>query len=256
MKVKILKNIVVVTPTIGSKKLVDAVNSVKNQDYKNVQHLLVIDGVEHLHLVNNVIDNISTYPNLNFMTLPYNVGKNGFYGHRVYAAISHLLNCDYIAFLDEDNWYDENHISSLVDLIESDQSYDFVYSLRKIWNNDKSKNVDDCCESLGQWPVWVAPQDQILSPNTLVDTSSYLFKINFLINHGHIWHHGWGADRRFFQYATTYPGGPKAISNGTWKHTLNYRLDGNPNSVNMEFFEQGNKKMKEYYGEYPWLTQQ
>ena len=38
------------------------------------------------------------------------------------------------------------------------------------------------------------------------------------------------------------------------KHTLCYRLDGNPNSVTEEFFRVGNKTQNEYYGgKFPWV---
>ncbi len=256
MRVRIEKSVVVVTPTIGSEKLLDAMQSVEDQTYTNLQHLLVIDGPEHYEKVANLAKNLkSNGSELNtiknpYMVLPFNVGANGYYGHRVYAAIGHLLNCDYIAFLDEDNWYDPNHISTLVNELESDKEYQFVYSYRKVWSPDKSNWLEDNCESLGMWPVWVAPQDQVLRPNTLVDTSSYLFKRDFLVNCGHIWNSGWGADRRFFQTVTQQLHIPNY---STFKHTLNYRLDGNPNSVDLDFFIRGNESMIQYYGEtLPW----
>ena len=37
-------SVVVITPTTGDKKLNDAINSVKNQTYKDVKHLIVVDG--------------------------------------------------------------------------------------------------------------------------------------------------------------------------------------------------------------------
>lgn len=248
MEIKVLKSVVVVTPTVGSPKLLDAIQSVDEQTYGNTQHLLVIDGAEFITKTNEILKN-QHLPNMGGMVLPYNVGANGFYGHRVYAAIGHLLNCDYVAFLDEDNWYDPDHIQTLVDTMDENPDSEFVYSYRKVWTADKSEMIEDNCESLGMWPVWVADQKETLMPHCHVDTSSYLFKRTFLINHGHIWHHGWGADRRFFQYATQHA---RVKNYSSFKHTLNYRLDGNAGSVNLDFFKQGNKVMKDYYGEYPW----
>lgn len=246
MRVRIEKSVVVVTPTIGSEKLLDAMQSVENQDYTNVKHLLVIDGEEHFQKVAEVAKKVkSNGSELNviktpYMTLPFNVGGNGFYGHRVYAAIGHLVNADYIAFLDEDNWFDENHIRALVDTIEEDPKLEFVYSLRKIWEPDKSYVTYDKCESLGMWPVWVAPDDHNA---VLVDTSSYLFKRSFLEKYGHMWNSGWGADRRFFQLMRK-----QVPYYSSFKHTLNYRLDGNPNSVDMDFFLRGNDFMRQRHG--------
>jgi len=249
MKINVLKSVTVVTPTVGSEKLADAIRSVADQTHKNIQHLLVIDGAE---FVDKVVPYAITEKGFtgDIMILPYNVGANGWYGHRVYAAIGHLINTDYVAFLDEDNWYAPDHIASLVDCIQEEPGAEFVYSYRKVWTADKTESLEDNCESLGMWPVWVSEQEEKLMPHCHVDTSSYLFKREFLINHGHMWHHGWGADRRFFQYATQKA---RVKNYSTFKHTLNYRLDGNTGSVNLDFFKKGNKFMKKYYGEYPWI---
>lgn len=252
MKINILKSVTVVTPTIGSQKLIDAIQSVKSQTYKNVRHLLVIDGAEHVDNVLNVGESIQNYDDIDYMTLPFNVGANGFYGHRVYAAIGHLVNTDYVAFLDEDNWYDDDHIESLVNTIENYNvggKPEFVYSYRKVWTPDKKEFIEDNCESLGMWPVWVSDQREKNNPHCHVDTSSYLFRRDFLERYGYMWHHGWGADRRFFQYVTQ---NIKVMNYSSFKHTLNYRLDGNIDSVNLDFFNQGNKVMHDYYYGYPW----
>jgi hypothetical protein len=83
----------------------------------------------------------------------------------------------------------------------------------------------------------------------LIDTSSFCFKREFIQQTCHLWHFGWGGDRRYFY---TVKGGAKYDTNG--KHTLCYRLDGNPKSVTKEFFETGNKTQEAYYGgNYPWL---
>jgi len=249
MKIIIQKSVTVVTPTIGSAKLKDAIESVSKQTYGNINHLLVVDGEKYIKDVLEIISSFEYNPNIKTLVLPYNIGGNGYYGHRVYAAIGHLVNSDYVAFLDEDNWYEPSHIESLVNCIEDGRN-DFVYSYRNIWNVDKSETVQDNCESLGQWPVWVSNQNDFADGQYLVDTSSYLFATDFLKRHGHVWHHGWGADRVFFDYAIRHL---KATNKSTHKHTLNYRLDGNQNSVKMDFFRDGNDFMKSYYGEYPWM---
>ena len=38
-------------------------------------------------------------------------------------------------------------------------------------------------------------------------------------------------------------------------HTMCYRLDGNPNSVTKEFFDEGNEiNDKKYFGQFPWKS--
>lgn len=110
--------VVVITPTIGKEKLQRAVESVAKQTYENIKHLVVVDGHQFFDAVINMP---LTIGKLQITASPINSGANGFYGHRIYAAYPHLVNEDYVAFLDEDNWWDEKHIASLINLIEKNR---------------------------------------------------------------------------------------------------------------------------------------
>jgi glycosyltransferase involved in cell wall biosynthesis len=244
MKLKINRTVTVITPTIGKPELLDAVKSVYNQTVK-CKHLVVVDGPDYWADINQ--HELNDY-DVQLALTPDNTGANGFNGQRIYAAFPHLINSDYIAFLDEDNWYEPNHIESLIETIEQN-GFDFAYSLRQIYSKDRCFRANDNCESLGKWPIFMshkAPQ----GPQYLIDTSSYLFKRPFIQKTCHLWHSGpWGEDRRYLYYVKDEA---KFDTNG--KHTLCYRLGGNPNSVTEDFFTQGNKIQSEYYGgDYPWV---
>lgn len=236
---------IVITPSTGSPELQDAITSVLDQSVE-VDHLIVCDGNQFREKVSFIVDKVIEHPRVTACYLPYNTGGNGFYGHRIMAAFSHLINHDYILFLDQDNWYEPDHVKSLIDVIES-KGYDWSYSLRKIFNKDKEYLTVDNCESLGRWPVWVNEKAH------LIDSSSYCFKTSFIRKYGHTWDHGWGADRRFYTIIKDHLKHDKYGTNG--KHTLCYRLGGNPGSVNAEFFTEGNKKFEQdYNGKFPWLA--
>lgn len=247
MKLVIEKPVTVITPTIGSPKLKDAIESVKNQTYK-CKHLVVVDGEEYWRSACQYVDEMNT-GGATMTVSPENTGKTGgnFYGHRIYAAYPHLINSDYILFLDEDNWYEPNHVATLIETIEK-KNLDFAYSLRQIYDNGRHFRCNDNCESLGKWPIFLSRK----SPHGeqfLIDTSSFCFKREFIQKTCHLWHSGWGGDRRYF-YAVKDQA--KFDTNG--KHTLCYRLDGNPNSVTEQFFVEGNKTQEAYYeGKFPWL---
>ena len=82
----------------------------------------------------------------------------------------------------------------------------------------------------------------------LIDTSSFCFTRKFIQETCHLWHSGWGGDRRYL-YAVKDQA--KYDTNG--KYTLCYRLDGNEGSVTEAFFNEGNKTQENYYeGKYPW----
>jgi glycosyltransferase involved in cell wall biosynthesis len=245
MKLIIEKSVIVITPTIGSSKLADAIISIQNQTYKNVKHLLVVDGKEHYLSTMNALPVSFETTEFDVITLPYNTGANGFNGQRIYASIPHLVNADYIFFLDEDNWYEPNHVRTLVETIEQ-QNLDWAFSLRKIFSPDKQHLADDNCESLGKWPIFFTHDN----PQYLVDTSAFAFKREFIKATCHLWHSGaWGEDRRYL-----YSVANKSKWNTSGNHTLCYRVDGNPKSVNGDFFIEGNKQQLNYYkGQLPWL---
>ena len=229
--------VAIVTPTIGSEHLVRCVDSVDKQTYSDLTHYVFIDG-EQSEL--SVIDKIEGATKVKKIVLEENVGK-GWYGHRVYSACSFLVNADVICYLDEDNWYEPNHVEKLVDKIK--QGNDWAYSLRKIYDKDGNFLCNDDCESLGKWPVYF--NGEVFH----IDTSSFAIRRDIAVRIGHAWYGQWGADRQFFG----------ALKNNFPKfdcsndYTMCYRLDGNPNSVTHEFFEKGNAVTAEKHPtNFPW----
>lgn len=241
----------VITPTTGAPELADAINSVLAQTYTDIEHLIVVDGLNFSKRTDETLEKagIVTGGKVKRVDLPYNTGGGGYYGHRVMAAFSHLFNHDYVLFLDQDNWYDPDHVKSLIDEIEK-YKFEWAYSLRSIYDKDGNYLLNDNCESLGRFPAWV--DDNAF----LIDSSSYCFTNNFIRMVGHIWDFGWGADRRFYTIVKDQIGHNNYGCNN--KYTLNYRLGGNEGSVTSDFFKQGNAKMLAKYGSesnLPWQKQ-
>lgn len=229
--------VAVVTPTIGSTTLTQCVESVQNQTHNDLTHYIFLDGKEN---EKNIWYQLEGATKIKTIRLEENVGK-GWYGHRVYAACSFLVNADVICYLDEDNWFEPDHIEKLVSKI--DLGYDWVYSLRKIYDKDGNYICNDNCESLGRWPVYFNPDVYH------IDTSSFAVKREVAIRVGHAWYAQWGADRQFFTALKTYYPNFECTN----AYTLNYRLDGNANSVNKDFFDKGNEiNTKKYLGAFPW----
>jgi glycosyltransferase involved in cell wall biosynthesis len=236
--------VAVVTPTVGSDHLAKCIESVQNQSYENLTHYLFLDGEEHYEKIHPVLYDKSGKRTIKTVQLEENIGK-GWYGHRVYAACSFLVNSDVICYLDEDNWYEPNHVETIVGKIKA--GYDWVYSFRNIYDKNGEFICEDNCESLGKWPVYFNPSLHH------IDTSTFGVRRNIAVAVGHAWYGQWGADRQFFSAIKKHF--PKF--EGTRQHTCNYRLDGNPKSVTKEFFIQGNQTMLEQHdGEYPWKKKQ
>jgi len=222
--------IMVITPTTGKDTLKDAVESVANQTIP-VEHLLVADGKD-------ATNNPHFFSSVHRIVLPENVGANNWYGHRVYAAMPLMVNADYILFLDEDNWYEPNHVETMINKIKS-KDLMWSYSLRRICDERGQYVCDDDCESLGRYPAFY---DHLLN---FVDTNCYCFKREYLVNIAHAFYGQWGADRQFYKAAAKH-----LPSFGcTGEATVNYRA---PERL-FEMFREGNEQMKKAYNQpLPW----
>lgn len=242
-----MTEVTIVTPTIGKPELEQNIHHVSST-YDDCIHLIVIDGFTFKEKVDDIIEKLKVkdLTRLSLLQLPWNVGGDGFYSHRVIASIPHLINTKYVAFIDEDNFIEPNHIKTCIETIEAG-NYDYVHSLRKIVDKNGNFICEDNCESLGRYPIYGDKRY-----GHLIDTSCFFYKTEFLIKVCHLWHSKWGADRRFFEILTKRMNHYKYACTG--KYTLNYRLEGNEGSVTKEFFIEGNKKTTNLYGiNFPWV---
>jgi len=166
--------VAVVTPTIGSDHLSQCLSSVDSQNYEDLTHYVFIDGSQYFDKVEEQLVGASKVKTIR---LEDNVGK-GWYGHRVYAACSFLVNADIICYLDEDNWFDSCHVKKLVNTIQNGN--DWAFSLRKIYDKQGNFLCEDNCESLGKWPVYF--NDEVFH----VDTSSFAVKRDVAVRIGQL----------------------------------------------------------------------
>jgi glycosyltransferase involved in cell wall biosynthesis len=223
----------VITPTTGKDTVIQAIESVNNQTIPT-EHLLVIDGAKASY---DLADMDYDWTKTLAMQLPENVGADGWYGHRVYAAMPLMVNADYVLFLDEDNWFEPNHVETMLNKIKS-KDLMWAYSLRRICDERGEYVCDDDCESLGRYPTFY---DHTIN---FVDTNCYCFRREFLVTVAHHFYGGWGADRPF--YKATSAALPSFGCTG--EATVNYRA---PERL-LKMFAEGNKLMKDAYKPLPW----
>jgi glycosyltransferase involved in cell wall biosynthesis len=233
------KSVVVITATTGDKLLEKCVDSVSRQTYSDLIHLVVADGPQFISKTQAIIKGM---PKVTFLPLTENTGANRYFGHRIYAGTGHLVNQDYIIYLDQDNWFDDDHVELMMNTING-HNLDWCYSLRKIHDADGTFLFNDDCESLGKWPTWYD------SNMHHVDTNCYCVKREIAIRLGSLWHQGRGADTVFFLNLNRHF--PKYDTTG--KYSVNYRLGSTEVSVKREFFEKGNQSMSVKYSDtFPW----
>ena len=198
--------ITVITPTIGTPFLRRCIESVQAQTIESeVEHLIVVDGPEYEETVRAMIP---ARPHLRFpvhvIVLPRNTGAGGWNGHKIYAGMPFVTETDWIAFLDEDNWYDADHLRGMMDLVLRD-ALDWCFSLRMLVDYHGDVICPDVCESLGSLsPTCFAPDDR------LIDTSCFLMRREVACSAAVHWLVPTTGDRAVTKYLLD--------NTGAWKH--------------------------------------
>jgi len=114
-------------------ELQQCIDSVQQQDHGDVLHILVADGCESV--------NSSSYDNVMVIPLPKNIADYGDTPRSVGTIFAASLNVDAVCYLDSDNWYEADHISSLVELAQTSQQ-PLLTSLRNLCHiNGKKMSV-------------------------------------------------------------------------------------------------------------------
>ena len=238
--------VTIVTATTGTQYLKQNIESVQNQSYDKIQHLIFIDGRENLNKVSDIIKDLKLKANVDIIPLPYSVGKDRFNGHRMYGASAYFAKGEFISFLDEDNWIDENHVESLISTV---QGKSWAFSMRKIVDSAGNFVCNDDCESLGKYPSVLGEEDYF------VDVNCFFLTREIALQTSPIWYRkarepGVPEVDRFL---TAVLRNNNLTYESSKQYTVNYRAGNTDLSVTKEFFIRGNETMSnKYNGVYPW----
>jgi hypothetical protein len=244
----------IITPTTGNPFLADCIESVRAQTYKDVEHIVVVDGKERWNKADEILlaTEFPNGANEHVCVLPYPTGTNRYNGHRVYGAATYFADGDYHLWLDDDNVLEPNHVESLVKLAQ-EKNLDWAFSLRKIIDKDNNVLCLDDCESLGLWPSILHPED------FFVDVNCYFVKKHVAVGMSPVWYRKFREpgqmeiDRAIASVLMAKQNNLKFDC--TRGYTVRYRVGNTGLSVQAEFFIQGNQKMlQKYNGALPWKS--
>lgn len=240
----------VITATTGNPFLAECIESVRAQTYKDVEHIVVVDGNARWESADSILKAVE-FPNgvnEHVCVLPYPTGTDRYNGHRIYGACSYLANGDYFIFLDEDNALEPNHVESLVNLVKENQLH-WAYSLRKIIDKKSDLICFDDCESLGKW--------QSILNDHFVDVNCFFISRPLAIQISPIWYRkarepGVVEVDRALTAVLMHPSN-KLKFDTNCDYTVKYRVGNTQLSVKAEFFTQGNIAMlRRHEGKLPW----
>ena len=241
----------VITATTGNARLADCIESVRNQTYKNIEHVVVVDGRSRWESVSEILDALE-FPNgsnEHVIVLPHPTGLNRFNGHRIYGGFSFLASGDYIAWVDDDNEFTPNHIESLVRITE-EKNLDWAYSLRQIVDSEGKFICNDDCENLGKYKSVINDH--------FVDVSCFFVRRELAVNIAPVWYRQarppqgvMEVDRALTAVLMHEQNKLKFDTNNDY--TVKYRVGSTGISVQADFFINGNAEMlKRYAGKLPW----
>jgi|694.fasta_scaffold09965_19 glycosyltransferase involved in cell wall biosynthesis len=248
----------VITASVGNPHLAECIKSVREQTYKDVEHLVFVDGQERWGAANGILYDLNfpvgaergSFSNEYVCVLPYATGVDRYNGHRVYGAATFIANGDFFIFLDEDNALEPNHIEKLVALVK-EKDLDWAFSFRKIIDQEGKVICLDDCESLGKWA-------SVLNPNDFfIDVNCYFVKKQVAIGMVPLWYRkfrepGQPEIDRVLASTLMHPNN-KLKFDGTLDYTVKYRVGNTGLSVQADFFLNGNDIMtRRYNGVLPW----
>ena len=235
------KTVAVVTSTIGRPELALAIESVQNQTYP-CKHYVFVDGNIFWDKAKSILEQ---FPDVIPIYLPMNTGKNRILNGAINAAAAFLVEEDIICYLDDDNQLREDHVESLVNVIE--QGADFAYSLRAFYDLNHQFICNDDFESLGNWTKEIhffsdikinnIQQSIHLIFNTNgehIDTNCYAVPREIAQKVAHSWYIPYFGDRTFFSAINALD--LKGETSG--KYTVKYTVDFNKMIAVRRFFPQ------------------
>ncbi|MFC0820225.1 glycosyltransferase family 2 protein [Moraxella marmotae] len=175
-----------------------AILSVKAQTYP-AKHYVIVDGDQFADKVRAIV---KKYPEVITVYLPMNTGANGKVNSTINAIAPFLTQEDYVCYLDDDNWYEPNHIASLVHTLQNSQAH-YAYALRNFCDESGDLICPDHWESVGDYDS--LPSEvylDILSKNQKlkmkfnrvtprhIDTNCYFFPRDLALSLAVTWENG------------------------------------------------------------------
>ena len=234
-----MKTAAVVTVTNGKRpwELSNCVASIKAQTYPCTHYILCDDDFKAF------VELKRLNPEVKISFWDGRIGGRGYAGQRWLAAAPQLVTEDVTFFCNDDDWYEPNHVESIMAKIEDGN--DWAHSFRRINDEEGNFMCLDNCEALGEAAqIWNMPGHHFVDWCMWGMKTDLLKQIAIILNRPDP-----QADRHF--YAAAREVFPKFEATG--QHTFNFRLGGTC-GVKREYFDMGNLEMlRRFNGKLPWI---
>lgn len=221
-------DISVVIVTVCRDSLYRAVRSVFQQDFEGTIHLLIGVDVERYGKFSEILTILSKECPSHITLTPINLGyststRHGgvhscWYGGSLRTALSFLSSSEWVAYLDDDDWYEPQHLRLLKSAI-GDHPWAFTLSHYADSNENKILGIDTI-ESVGpNKGIYKETHGGFVRPSALLLNKIQLFHLLCFWSNA-LRPEGDGEDRIIFHGLLQYP-----KYGETHKATVNYSLD-------------------------------
>lgn len=229
----------VITSTIGRPHLKKAIESVAAQT-RHARHYIFIDGPKYEEQARSVIEGSQMASDAVIISLPNNTGANLYTCGHINAMAPYIASEDMVLFLDDDNWFEPNHVETVVDMVER-HNLDWGSSLRNIVDNEGTFVCTDESESLALLRNHCGMHH--------VDTSCMAVRREIAQKMAPHWILQKWMDRLAFKYLID-----SRLKGGcTGKFTCNYRIsDDGTGNMPIEHFKILRQRMIEANPDTPW----
>ena len=243
-------SVVVITGTTGARTLRETVLSVQKQTVP-VEHWIIVDGAQYERDVDKILGKMPMNENTKYtqrvLVLPENTGGSGYLCHRINGALPWLTNADYVCFLDEDNMFTPNHVEGLLHALKNKPGARWAHAYRSLIDDDGTFICHDSCESLGGLCHTVLDRN-----DRLIDTNCFMLQRELAIQISPLWNvkarqpGQMEADRRVCQLLLKQ----EPLYGVSSHYSVLYRVANRPDSVNADFFKNGNALLGRGVGGY------
>lgn len=205
----------VITSTIGRPELRQTIESVRAQTWPSVRHHVYVNGPKYHESARAIL---ADYPGVTAFYMPEETGDYGTGGSMadVFAAGAFLTRSDWIFYLDDDNFYEPDHIESVLSFAEREQ-LEWAYTLRKLVDKSGAYICDDDWVSLGRYK----PRNGSEDGTRIIDNSCFAVTRKLAQRYALAWTALPIVADRCFQMALTENGHRHGC---TGRSTVNYRL--------------------------------
>jgi glycosyltransferase involved in cell wall biosynthesis len=225
----------VVIPTIGRPSLLEALQSIFDQDLKeNIQILIGVDkAAGDLDEMRSFLEARPAHVSCLVMRLPYSTSRrhggvhNPTDGGSLRAVLSLMANARYVAYLDDDNRWRANHLSEMLKAVEGKL---WAYSHRMLIDETTKQEI-----AIDAWDSVGPGRGRFAGEGGLVDTNCMIVdKV--------------GGVLLLSRWATSHDGSVRATADRTFFNALSRHEHGVVQDVTVDYYVRSDNILTTFVG--------